>query len=253
MSQSAKPDNTDAITGAVIAALLVLTAGWIVSLILVAKFSADPPGTFNAWGDYLAGWIQPAAVAWFVAALILQARQIRLQRQELQLQRQELKEARHVQEAQRQEQERLAEATIEANDLARRGQFFAMLPPLEAAIEDAARDLLIHFDRVAKEERAADHVIVRWANQYILPIRKKEVRAVAGLHHLFVFESPSVRGQVVALLHATSDPRVTQAINRIWATLTHLNNEAEGLGLSSMIRSEILAIMENWAAPRPYP
>ena len=72
--------------------IIIITSGFILP---------KEPLAHNEWGDYFAGLISPLALAWFVATLMMQAREISLQREVLENQREELSLQRKEMEASR--------------------------------------------------------------------------------------------------------------------------------------------------------
>lgn len=86
----------------------------------------DTRGGFNGlneWGDYLAGFMSPLALAWFVATLILQSKELQLQRSELELQRGEMVASRETLDKQAEHQYQTAIALAETARLAERQNF----------------------------------------------------------------------------------------------------------------------------------
>ena len=85
-------------------------------------FNLKPNG-LNEWGDFLTGFLSPLALAWFVATLYLQRSELGLQRKELEFSREEMRLSREAQEVQSRQQERAANAYLEANLIAAKNSF----------------------------------------------------------------------------------------------------------------------------------
>ena len=72
---------------------LVLTAGWVVSNLLLAAFKLDEMAvmTLNEWGDFLAGASAPLALLWLVIGYFQHGEELRLNTRALEAQQEELR------------------------------------------------------------------------------------------------------------------------------------------------------------------
>lgn len=108
--------------------------GVIATLVYVAGVTCAPfylgkvPTSANEWGDYFAGFLAPVAIAWFIATLALQRRELVLQRDELALQREEMSLTRGVMKDQNEIQLQTAKANREANELTASNNFLDNVP-----------------------------------------------------------------------------------------------------------------------------
>jgi hypothetical protein len=115
-------------TGPKMRAGIILTVLYLLGVIGGPFIFGKTPSLLNEWGDYLAGFVAPVALGWFVLTLLLQRKELELQRKELELQRNEMELSRKVMVDQSAQQLRTAEATLEANKIAASNSFADRVP-----------------------------------------------------------------------------------------------------------------------------
>jgi hypothetical protein len=125
----------------------VFTAPFWLNVVTPDALNLNVPDDFNEWGDYLTGFLSAPALAWFVATLFLQKRELanqrielRLQRLELERHRQEMVEARSVWERQAGEQQKLVLAENQALELRARTTFLEQEILLNKVLPQALED-----------------------------------------------------------------------------------------------------------------
>lgn len=165
-------------TGAGATALYVAAVVTVPLTSLRAIIGLDELKTFNEWGDYFAGFVSPIALAWFVAALFVQ-------RKEFVLQRQELEEARRVWTEQKDEQQRLAAATEEANKLAAQSLFMSMYSVSREVIENQSSVVLASITRHCENDGCAASDTMHALCVGVVEAKTNPVRALSGALTLF--------------------------------------------------------------------
>ncbi|MEG3617091.1 hypothetical protein V5T82_01360 [Magnetovibrio sp. PR-2] len=178
---------------------IVLTVLYIVALISGLFCLNVVPSTANEWGDFLAGFVAPVALGWFIWTLALQ-------RQELELQRKEMKLTRGVLEDQAEMQLKSAKAMLEANKIAastlfaesvgRRENLFDqyiqvigdVMPNLKSSTEDPAMDLglgLIRPDSVSSAISYFDHLLTNGIGAEDQNLTDQQLAALKYYTHTF--------------------------------------------------------------------
>ena len=107
---------------------VILSVVYVSAVALVPVFLGIAPSDVNEWGDYFAGFLSPLALSWFIATLMLQRRELMYQRNELKLTREVLKE-------QGDQQEKIAAANLEANQIAASNAFVSLVPKYREGLE----------------------------------------------------------------------------------------------------------------------
>ncbi len=197
----------------------------------------------NEWGDYFAGSLQILALGWFVATLVLQAKELSAQREELRLTRSEMKEAREVWSAQQAEQKRLAIATEEANKLAAKGQFFVQLPLLINSIETSVGGMIGDLRIVPEEELGGQKNPWRklFSNVHRMSIENENpitsfllIKEKIDAPGNPVFVEDDMNWVIELLVNKSPDFQIFRS------ALKHLIDEANAIRMGHLIPTEIL-------------